>query len=322
MENGKLPENMLKRSVLKNITGKSRELVSGAGVGRDSSVLQTGDGMCAVSGGAYELRVPSTEQLAVCSMVNNLAASGAEAKALWMNLLLPVQTQEQQLKEVMRGVDAACNRLGIALAGGHTQVSDAVDKIFITGTGIGSMTGYRPGKVKPGMDIVITKWIGLGGTWLLARYAHEKLRQRLSEHFLLQAEQFGEMLCVAQEATIGLHNAVCMHDASNGGIFGALWELAQQADTGLEVDLRRIPVRQETIEICEQLQLNPYQLNAAGSLLIISEEGHHLVNELKRAGIPAVVAGCTTPGNDRVLLNEDERRFLEPPKQDELYKVL
>ena len=97
--------------------------------------------------------------------------------------------------------------------------------------------------------------------------------------------------------------------------------MANGAGVGLEIDLKKLPVRQETIELCEFFDLNPYELSSGGCLLMTAEDGNGLVDALKKEGIPAVVVGKTTDGNDRVLFNEEERRFLEPPKTDQLNKV-
>ena len=110
--------------------------------------------------------------------------------------------------------------------------------------------------------------------------------------------------------------------STEGGIFGALWEIAEASGVGLEIDLKKIPLKQETVEICEFFGINPYELISSGSMLMAAKDGNGLVMELEKAGIPAVVIGKATDSNDRVLLNEEERRFLEPPKTDELYKAL
>mgnify|MGYP002229688185 FL=1 len=82
-----------------------------------------------------------------------------------------------------------------------------------------------------------------------------------------------------------------MHDITEGGIFGALWELAQGADVGLDVDLKKIPIRQETVEVCEQFGLNPYLLMSSGAMLIGTKQGEILVRKLGEAGIPGTVIG-------------------------------
>ena len=179
------------------------------------------------------------------------------------------------------------------------------------------------GGAKPGMDILVTKWIGIEGTSIIAKEKEKDLLTRFSAPFIENAKKLDVYLSVLSEAAVAARSGVsAMHDITEGGIFGALWEMAEASGVGLEIDLKKIPVRQETIEICEFFGINPYELISSGSMLMAAADGNLLVNELKKAGIPATIIGKATAGNDRVLLNEDERRFLEPPKTDELYKVV
>jgi len=90
----------------------------------------------------------------------------------------------------------------------------------------------------------------------------------------------------------------------------------------MEVDLHKIQLKQETVEICEFFDLNPYMLISGGCMLMVTDRGNLLADRLKEAGIPAAVIGRIKEGNDRIILNGEERRFLEPPKADELYKVM
>ena len=129
------------------------------------------------------------------------------------------------------------------------------------------------------------------------------------------------MSIIPEAAVASKSGASAMHDVSEGGIFGALWELANSAGVGLEIDLKKIPIRQETIEICEFFDLNPYKMLSGGSLLIAAEDGNEVVRELEKASIPAVVIGKATDSNDRVLISDDERRFLETTQTDELLSL-
>ena len=113
-----------------------------------------------------------------------------------------------------------------------------------------------------------------------------------------------------------------MHPVAEGGILGALWELAEGADLGLSVDMRKIPIRQETIEVCEYFHLNPYQLTSAGCILAVTENGEELVERLHEENIEAVVIGYTTDKAERVLMNGGEKRYLDRPAQDELARFL
>ena len=114
---------------------------------------------------------------------------------------------------------------------------------------------------------------------------------------------------------------VSIHDVREGGIFAALWELAAAKNVGLSVDLKNIPIRQHTIEVCEYFNLNPYMLRSGGTLLLACANGARIVEKLKNVRVEAAVIGQTTSGNDRLIHYDDEARFLEPPKMDEYYKV-
>ncbi len=114
---------------------------------------------------------------------------------------------------------------------------------------------------------------------------------------------------------------VSVHDVREGGIFAALWEMAAAANVGLSIDLKNIPIKQYTIEVCEYFNLNPYMLRSGGTLLLACTNGARIVEQLKNAGVEAAVIGQTTAGNDRLIRYDEEARFLEPPKTDEYYKV-
>ena len=97
--------------------------------------------------------------------------------------------------------------------------------------------------------------------------------------------------------------------------------LAEQAGTGLEVSLKKIPIRQETVEICNELDVNPYELSGNGSLLFVTDQGEMLAEQLQQQKIPAAVIGFLSADNDRVIVNGDERRFLEPANTDAIYRM-
>ena len=100
----------------------------------------------------------------------------------------------------------------------------------------------------------------------------------------------------------------------------ALWALADSSGVGIQVELKKLPIRQETVEVCEFCNANPYELISGGSLLMVAEDGAALVNALHEAGIPAVVVGKITDSNDRIIMNDDEKRYLDKPKMDEIHR--
>lgn len=326
MKIGKIPENVLKRSVLKQLHTKRQEVVLGAGVGEDCAAVKLGaDEMFVLSTDPITGTVEDIGKLAIQITLNDLASAGAAPIGVLLTILLPEDTTEAGLKEIMAQVEEACQAADVQVMGGHTEVTAAVNQAIITVCGVGKV---KDGKVistagaRAGMDILVTKWIGIEGTSIIAKEQEERLRERFSVPFIESAKGLDCFLSVLPEAEIAVRCGVCaMHDVTEGGIFGALWEMAEASGVGLEIDVKKIPIRQETVEVCEFFGINPYQLISSGCMLMAAENGMTLQRELEKAGICASIIGKATEGNDRVLLNEDERRFLEPPKTDELYKV-
>lgn len=326
MKIGKIPENVLKRSVLKQLHTKRQEVVLGAGVGEDCAAVKlAADEMFVLSTDPITGTVEDIGKLAIQITLNDLASAGAAPIGVLLTILLPEDTTEAGLKEIMAQVEEACQAADVQVMGGHTEVTAAVNQAIITVCGVGKV---KDGKVistagaRAGMDILVTKWIGIEGTSIIAKEQEERLRERFSVPFIESAKGLDSFLSVLPEAEIAVRCGVCaMHDVTEGGIFGALWEMAEASGVGLEIDVKKIPIRQETVEVCEFFGINPYQLISSGCMLMAAENGMTLQRELEKAGICASIIGKATEGNDRVLLNEDERRFLEPPKTDELYKV-
>lgn len=327
MKIGKVPEQVLKRSVLQQIHNRRDEVLLGASVGEDcAAVMLAEDEMLVMSTDPITGTVQDIGQLAVQITMNDLASAGAQPIGVMLTVLLPECISEQKLRHMMQQAEAACARANMQIIGGHTEITKAVNQPIISVVGVGKAKKGKlisTGGARAGMDLVITKWIGIEGTSILAKEKEEQLLTRFEPSFIDQAKTFDSLLSVLPEASIAVqYGAAAMHDVTEGGIFGALWEMAEASGVGLRVDLKKIPVRQETIEICEFFDINPYELISSGSMLIAADDGGQIVYELEKQGIHAVVVGKAVEGNDRIIYTSDEQRFLEPPKSDELYKVI
>ncbi len=327
MKTGKIPENVWKRSVLKNIQTKRKEVTTGAGKGGNCAIFSLGgQKMTAVSSYTGHWIGKSAPRFALHGSINALAASGADVVAAEVSVLLPEESEEADIKALTVQLEEECAVLGIQIAGCCMGISDAVRYPVITVTGVGTLQegdAVSIERMTPGLDIVASKWIGLTGTLFIVENKESELLSRYPARFLKEAKGFDRFLSVVPEAATAIKSGVCaMHSVEEGGIFGALWEMAAGAGVGLEIDLKKIPVRQETIEICEFFELNPYETASGGCLLMAADRGGDLVAELEKMHIPATVIGKTTGNNDRIVMNGEERRFLEPRKPDEIYKVM
>jgi hydrogenase maturation factor len=175
---------------------------------------------------------------------------------------------------------------------------------------------------KPEQDIVLLKWIGLEGTFRAMREKETELQERFVHTFLSQIKQMESQIFSAKEIDIAKrHGASAMHQITEGGILAALWEMADASEVGLEVQLKEMSIRQETVEICEFCHLNPYQLTSTGSVLVFTERGEELVQKYEDAGIKASLLGRTTANAERVILGGEEKRFLDKPATDELLRL-
>ena len=327
MNLGKVSEAVLKRSVLNQIGHRRKEVLVGPAIGEDCSVLAIDeDEVLVLSTDPITGTVQDIGTLAVHVTANDIASNGAEVIGIMLTILLPDKTEESQLRTAMQDMEAACRQLNIDIIGGHTEITKAVYQPIVTVTGVGKMKRnemIKTAGAKPGQEIVMTKWAGLEGTAIIAAAKEDELKTKYNQSLLDEAKKLIDFISVVPEARIARDCKVTsMHDVTEGGIFGALWEIGAASKVGLEVDLKKILLKQETVEICEFYDINPYMLISSGCMLIVTDQANHLVERLKEGGIAAAVIGRITEGNDRIIINEDEKRFLEPPKSDELYKVM
>ena len=326
MEIGKLKESVLKRSVIKQLHVKRPEVGNGPGIGEDCATLQVGpDEEIVMSTDPITGTASDIGELAVTVSINDLASAGAEPIGILLTVLLTPRMREAKLKAIMEQVDNACKRYNVQVMGGHTEVTEAVNQPLISVTAVGKVKKgcmVSTGGAKPDMDIVITKWIGLEGTSIIAKDHEEELLTRLPQGLIDTAKGFEQYLSVLPESRVAVeHGVAAMHDITEGGIFGALWEMGEASGVGIDVDLKAIPVKQETIEVCEFFGINPYELISSGSMLIATNDGNGLVRKLADAGVAAAIIGKSNSSNDKRVISGDEVRFLEPPKADALYSV-
>lgn len=319
MKIGKVPENVLKRSVMKQLHYKRDEVILGPGIGEDCAALALAeDEILVMSTDPITGTAKDIGKLAIQITANDLASAGAEPIGVMLTILLPDGTREIALKRIMEQMEHACREAKMQILGGHTEVTAVVNQPVVNVAGVakakkGSLVSTAGAKA--GMDIVVSKWIGIEGTMIFAKEKEAELKEHFPAGFVDTAIDFDRYLSVVPEAAVAAQSGVAaMHDVTEGGLFGALWEMAEASGVGLEIDLKKIPIRQETVEICEYFDVNPYGLISSGMMLMAAADGNALVLALQEVGIPATVIGKATAGNDRVIIRDEERRFLESAK--------
>ena len=205
------------------------------------------------------------------------------------------------------------------------------------------------GRLMPGNELVVAGAIGLEGTAKIAKQEYARLRTHFSESFLRECQGLWSEPAGTEKAAQGLSGcekqaqqmaaletsdpvslwelakeagATALYAMNEGGFLSALWKMAEASQVGLEMDFTKVPIRQETIEICEIFDINPYRLRSGGALLIGMPAGEGLVHKLHRMGVMAAVIGQANAGNDRLLYYNGNARYLDRPTKDEIYKVI
>ena len=320
MRLGKLSNEQLQRLVLDHLIGVRSEIVLRPGVGVDCAAVDLQDELCVLSTDPITVASGNLGTLAVNVCCNDAAACGAEPIGLLTTLLLPPDVEEAFIEKTAREISAAAVAAGIDVLGGHTEVTDAVTRPVISATVIARAKRYQlrsAAGMKPGDDILLTKWAGLEGTVILAEDFAEKLKGVWDREDFLLARGMRKYLSVTRDSAAAMRMEVhAMHDATEGGVLGAVWEMAEASGCGAALKREMIPVLDVTERACEALGLDPLRLISSGALLIAAPEGERVRELLCASGVAveiigkAVETGVTLDGKP-----------IEPPEADELLRL-
>jgi len=170
------------------------------------------------------------------------------------------------------------------------------------------------------MNIILAGYIATEATHRLIENEKPALSCRFSDRFLKLTDEITGREAISRDSIWRVlsdsETDVREEDIlelSELGIFGGLWEFEEIHGHGLNIDLSKISILQEVIEVCEYMNVNPYTYPSNGAWLIRSDKAYELKDYLERNGISAAVIGYETDNNDRVVTNDDETRFLTPP---------
>jgi hydrogenase maturation factor len=324
---GKVKEVVLKRSVLKELAPVLCKEIAKPSVGLDATgCLLSKDcwllTSVATMEGKGELFVIGTFYRAL----NNLYVKGIELIGITVSLMLCCGASEAELKVIMRKLCQLCKTCNISILGGETAHSASAREHILTIQALGTKTMDSDSLLLKKQNILNAKIVmaggaGSAGTLYLLSKRQEELRERFSEAFLQGVKQVEDQLSVMSLMEVAKkYDCIYAHDVSEGGIFTALWEVGEYFNSGIRVDLQQIFLSQQTIEICEFYDLNPYVLFSLGCTLIVTNEAEEMVEAYLEKGIRAAVIGTMTLDGDRILDNGEEVRYLEPYKGDEIYK--
>ncbi len=327
---GKLDSDVLQRIVLDKIRYKRREVKTGAGIGEDCAIIDFGRYECVISTDPITAAVKDIGRLAIYVSCNDIASNGIQPLGITLTMMLPPGTTEEDVSTIMDQAAAAAEIAQVQIIGGHTEVTEAVNQPVIVSTAFGrafSGESQSAHDMRPGDCILMTKTAGLEGTGIIAGDRREQLSGVLSEEELAEAISLLDQVSVVREGVLaGEIGTSGMHDVTEGGILGAVWEMCHIAELGAEVYEEAIPVNPITLKIAEHFSIDHLRLISSGCMLIMApqEKKDRIMDAVSAAGIRISCIGQITLEKDGLILmgKDGERREIAPPAADELYKVV
>lgn len=326
METGKLPNSLLEKLVFKKIQMNRKEVIIRPGIGMDCAAVSFDKYACVLSSDPITGTAKEIGRLAVHISCNDIASCGVEPLGLMTTILCPPGTSEEELELIMDQLAGAASEINVDLLGGHTEITTAVTRFVISCTAIGRCLKEElivTSQAKAGDALVLTKHAGLEGASIIAHEKETELIDIIGKQAVEEAKSYMNHLSVVRDGLSAARFGVnAMHDATEGGILGAVWEICEASENGVELFIEQIPVQRTTRRICEYYNIDPFRLISSGCMLIASSDGEGLVRHLKDEGIDAAIIGRLVDSDKKVMVSSRGIEPISPPATDELYKVL
>jgi hydrogenase expression/formation protein HypE len=330
LRTGKLPPELLRR-LLKFKGAPDRRVLVGPSVGEDAAVVKLGNSTLVLKTDPVTYASDMIGWYAVHVNANDIATRGAKPAWFQAVILLPEGSEESLAEDIFKQISSAAKSLGVAVTGGHTEVTPGIDHPIVVGDMHGVLAGRKPvmtAGARVGDAIVLTKAAGIEGTAAIAREKRAELLRVFHKDFVDRAADYLREpgLSVVREAEVALkHRVSAMHDPTEGGVRMGVYELAVASGKSVELLESFVPVRMETKRICAKYDLDPLGLLGSGALLATFklDDAEKYVMALRRDGISAAVIGRVIPGRSKSRAVREGRSMpLSFSERDEILKVL
>ena len=327
---GKIRPNTLRKIVFSKKGYNRDDVIIGPGIGTDSAIMKNSKNYIVATTDPITASTKLLGKLAIFIVTNDLIVGGALPKWYLSTILLPNNATENMLREITNDMDKYAKKLEMQIVGGHTEVTPYLNTPIVIGTAIGTTNKfYSSTQAKPNDFIIMTKKVGIEGIAIIAHeYTVELEENGFSKEEIIKLQKLIDETTIYPEGKILItrfKNYIhAMHDPTEGGVFTALHELADAANTGIEVYFEKISIDTETLEVCRVLGLNPYLLLSSGSLLITMDnnEAERMIKVLKRKRIEANIIGKLLKNPfERKLIKDRKRMKLPRQEKDEIWKL-
>ena len=267
---------------------------------------------------------PMTPVFAMAESVNALVSKGAEVRGVLLSFDLPTWMEEKALENILAEAARAGKEHMLPILNIQVQTIPSLTHMLTHVTAVGCMEGEietGAAEVK-NLDVIIAGPVGMAGSLQILEEKEAELRRYFQQGFLNRLRQHRDEIFAMSAVHMAYTAGAKIWQAGQGGILAALWNMGETLGVGMELDMKKFPILQETIEVCEQYNINPYLLTSAGTMLFALQGGERLAEKLRQSGCRAAVIGHTIRRRERVLHNGEDIRYLDRPAADEIWKIL
>jgi hydrogenase expression/formation protein HypE len=322
MKVGKVPPQILSRLVWNRRGAPRQEVVVGPALGEDAAVINLGDRYMAVHTDPISGSVKLLGFLAVYVPTNDVAVRGIEPMWLSVAIFLPPSAEEEVLDAVTSQIDSAARELGVAVVGGHTEVTTAVTRPLVVATAMGVGRRYvTTSGARPGDYVLMTKSAGQEAASILATdFEEEALRRGVDQAAVERAKEFIKSISVVREALALADIATAMHDPTEGGIANGLAEIAYASGVSIVADPQKVVVYPEVEALCRAFGIDPLETLSSGVLLatVPPDRLSDAEERLRKLHVPYSVIGRVVPRAD-FLVKIGEKIYDKPYVEDKLF---
>ncbi|MBD3413694.1 MAG: AIR synthase [Candidatus Aminicenantes bacterium] len=333
---GKINLKTFESFIMKRLGKKDDSVVVPPLTGEDASVIDIGDQKVLVIAEDPIFNIPGQSLrmfgwYTVHIGASDVAVMGVKPKWMTYTLLMPPQTDEADFEKIVDSIHKTALELDISIVGGHTGyypgfASPTIGGITVFGTAEKNSYVTSAG-AKPGDDVILTKGPAIEAVGILSNLREEELLKKYSPSLVNKAKSYAQKMSVVQDALTAMETGgvTSMHDATEGGVIGGLFEIANASGVGMKINEDFFVYPEEVHKICEYFEIDPVASIAEGSLLITSGPGSSdiILEELKKMDIDASVIGSVTADiSDRFIKRKNGKRVpLEIPRQDPFWPV-
>jgi len=330
---GKLPPEVLRGLLRACRPTASSGVVIGPRYGEDAAVIDLGTKYLVVKTDPITFTEERIGWYAVHVNANDIATLGATPRWFLATLLLPEgRTTRELARQIFRDILHTCRDLGIALCGGHTEITGGLPRPMVVGQMLGEASKselIRKESQEVGDAIILTQGVAIEGTAILARAKAPELEQKVGRALVRRAQRFlvepGISVVHAARLAVRAGKIHAMHDPTEGGLLSGLAEIAEAGGVGLRVWKEKITILPETLVFSRALRFDPLALIASGALLVVAAPGcvSPLLRAYARAGVAASVIGEIRPRKEGCSMVANGRPArLCIPERDEIARLL